>query len=315
MTQNRTPWCTWALAGWMIFATFWYVCKILNLCPFNFGGNSAPIATTAPAAETTNTAVAATPASYDLTIQDDTLRVSSADNLYFRRSGANPSIPASVNGIYRRVVDYLNGSKRGITLTGVYSKDETNTTTFPNLGIARAEGVKGRLITLGLSPDRIKTEGREVDNLNFNDERLMGGIVYGFHDYIGTAAAANDAERLKTAEQALNIGPKYLYFETGENNLAFDAETEQYMQYLSYYLSQKPNETAKVTGHTDNVGVAAANLKLGQERADFVKAYMSTLGIPAEKITATSKGITQPIAPNDTPEGRQKNRRVEINIK
>lgn len=67
-----------------------------------------------------------------------------------------------------------------------------------------------------------------------------------------------------------------------------------------------------VTGHTDSKGSDAYNLKLGERRAETVKQCLVDRGIPASRIIVRSKGKSDPIASNDTEEGRQANRRVEI---
>ncbi|MBI3235304.1 MAG: OmpA family protein, partial [Bacteroidetes bacterium] len=63
----------------------------------------------------------------------------------------------------------------------------------------------------------------------------------------------------------------------------------------------------------DNIGSKAANLKLSKERAESVKRYLISKGVK-NKINATGYGDTRPVAENDTEEGRQKNRRVELKI-
>lgn len=76
--------------------------------------------------------------------------------------------------------------------------------------------------------------------------------------------------------------------------------------------TQFPDVQLDVSGHTDNVGNAAKNVKLSQERADAVKAYLVKKGVAAERIHTKGYGADNPIAGNDTAEGRAKNRRVEV---
>jgi OOP family OmpA-OmpF porin len=74
-------------------------------------------------------------------------------------------------------------------------------------------------------------------------------------------------------------------------------------------------EMVIATGHTDSVGTDAYNQKLSERRAAAVKEYLVSKGIPASKITTLGKGEMQPVATNKTKEGRQKNRRVDIEFK
>ena len=74
-------------------------------------------------------------------------------------------------------------------------------------------------------------------------------------------------------------------------------------------------EMVIATGHTDSIGSDAYNQKLSERRAAAVKDYLVSKGIPASKITTIGKGESQPVATNKTAEGRQKNRRVDIEFK
>ena len=79
----------------------------------------------------------------------------------------------------------------------------------------------------------------------------------------------------------------------------------------SYYSLDSIN----VTGHTDSQGAADYNQGLSERRAAEVKAYLVSKGIPAGKISTSGAGESSPVASNDTPQGRQQNRRVDIMIK
>ncbi len=74
------------------------------------------------------------------------------------------------------------------------------------------------------------------------------------------------------------------------------------------------NFSLKLAGHTDNTGSMQNNMRLSKERAESVKAYLVSKGANASRIEATGYGPSQPIAPNNTNEGRQKNRRVEFTL-
>ncbi|HVX50646.1 MAG TPA: OmpA family protein [Chitinophagaceae bacterium] len=86
------------------------------------------------------------------------------------------------------------------------------------------------------------------------------------------------------------------------------------LQDLFDYLQWKTDVRVEIAGHTDNVGKDADNLVLSQQRADAVKAWLVKKGIAASRIIAKGYGATQPIADNDTDEGRQRNRRTEVKV-
>jgi len=101
-------------------------------------------------------------------------------------------------------------------------------------------------------------------------------------------------------------------FETGKANLeesAYDVLNE-----LVAYLIRKDDERIELGGHTDNVGTAANNLKLSQDRANVVRDYLLSKGIAADRVYAKGYGMTQPIESNKTAEGRATNRRTEVKI-
>ncbi len=101
-------------------------------------------------------------------------------------------------------------------------------------------------------------------------------------------------------------------FETGKADLK--PESYAVLDELVEYLKRKDDEKIEIGGHTDNVGKADANMVLSQNRANTVRAYVLMKGIAPERVTAKGYGMTQPIAENDTDEGRALNRRTEVKI-
>ncbi len=105
---------------------------------------------------------------------------------------------------------------------------------------------------------------------------------------------------------------KNLHFATNKTRIL--SRSEQALQDLYMYLARNPQIHIKIVGHTDNVGKDEANQKLSDGRANAVMQDLIERGIAPERLQAEGRGETQPIDTNDTEEGRQNNRRVEIEI-
>ncbi|MCB9780485.1 MAG: OmpA family protein [Alphaproteobacteria bacterium] len=83
---------------------------------------------------------------------------------------------------------------------------------------------------------------------------------------------------------------------------------------VAQVILDNPDSRVRVEGHTDNEGDDAFNLKLSQERADSVRAYLIEKGVAPERLDAKGYGETKPIDTNRTDAGRANNRRVEFHI-
>lgn len=105
---------------------------------------------------------------------------------------------------------------------------------------------------------------------------------------------------------------KNVFFETGLS--AIKKESWPALDELVSAMKSKPALCIEIAGHTDNVGKPEANQKLSEDRANAVRAYLVKHGIDAKRVSAKGYGETQPVADNDTPEGRQQNRRTEVRI-
>ncbi|MBN3035998.1 MAG: OmpA family protein [Bacteroidales bacterium] len=105
------------------------------------------------------------------------------------------------------------------------------------------------------------------------------------------------------------------------NNIFFDfdkatlrPESTAELDRLFKLLIDVPTLKIEISGHTDNIGSATYNQKLSQERAKSVVDYLLGKGISQNRLTYIGYGFTQPVAPNDTEEGRQLNRRTEFKV-
>jgi outer membrane protein OmpA-like peptidoglycan-associated protein len=101
-----------------------------------------------------------------------------------------------------------------------------------------------------------------------------------------------------------------LHFETGSATLS--ARSDRQLTALAAVLNAYGGVAVNVAGYSDNVGDAAANKKLSADRAAAVKQALVSKGIPESRVTDAGFGEEKPVAPNDTEDGRAKNRRVEL---
>ena len=125
------------------------------------------------------------------------------------------------------------------------------------------------------------------------------------------APAAPDSATLQARLRDL-LGRSGINFASGLSDIT--AESQGILDTAAQSILQVPGVNLQVAGHTDNVGSAASNQTLSQQRADAVRQYLVGKGVPAGQLTAAGFGASQPIAANDSPEGRAQNRRIEFNV-
>ena len=116
---------------------------------------------------------------------------------------------------------------------------------------------------------------------------------------------------LTEANEGARIVLENIYFDTGSDNLR--DESIQELDRL-YDIMAKSTLVIEIGGHTDDVGSDETNMDLSQARAQAVVNFVIEKGIPSTRISAKGYGETEPRATNDSPEGRQENRRVEVKV-
>lgn len=109
------------------------------------------------------------------------------------------------------------------------------------------------------------------------------------------------------------IMPEGILFATDSAAVSGAAQNDLYA--LARNLNQYPNSRVEVIGHTDSTGTAAYNLDLSERRARSVAGILTAAGVAQTRLAIAGRGQAQPIASNNTAEGRAQNRRVEINIR
>jgi OmpA-OmpF porin, OOP family len=296
MSNKNTFWWI-ALAFWAFGSTWWHTCRIKELC-------DAPII---QEANSTNDNVMLIP---PLTIQDGThLSLMSVRNFTFAKSDTKVNL-SGVKSEIDSLQAYLkvNPGKR-LTITGYYSADELNNTSWPNLGIGRAEAIKKHYVDNGLSPDIFITEGTLKNDLIFSADSLRGGLNFTFSEIPAENSLA-EAQKYTGLFKPLD-----LYFNTGSTKYIETKDNRKFIEEAKKYLSGNEGKKLLLTGHTDNTGSAENNERLSKLRADNAKSQLVAAGIPAEKLVTEAKGQREPKQPNNTENGRASNRRVSIVVK
>lgn len=117
---------------------------------------------------------------------------------------------------------------------------------------------------------------------------------------------------LKPLEPNATIVLKNIFFDVNR----FELKPESYpeLDQVAALLKDNPSLSISIIGHTDNTGKPADNLKLSKDRANAVIAYLKSKGIAAARLSARGLGETQPVAGNDTEQGRAQNRRTELKV-
>jgi outer membrane protein OmpA-like peptidoglycan-associated protein len=148
---------------------------------------------------------------------------------------------------------------------------------------------------------------------------LMGAAVgagiggYAGHRMDKQAAELEQIAETKRTEQGLVTKLKSdILFDTGKSELKPTAKTN--LQQMGEIMKKYPENVLTINGYTDNTGSAAVNDKLSTQRAAAVKDELLLAGLSPSVITVQGLGPNNPIADNSNPNGRQQNRRVEIEV-
>lgn len=214
----------------------------------------------------------------------------------------------------------------------VHEQDLRDTITFsmkpePVLSYTVVDAKTGRPIAANLEFTDIAT-GKvaftaSTDSIKTDASRLK--LTYG-HTYKVNVSApdyladnydiADLGSNMKFALQPVEKGRTYviqnLFFATNETTIL--PESEESLNEMYEFMKDNKTVRIRITGHTDAVGSEKDNQVLSEGRAESVKKAIVERGISADRIETEGKGESEPIATNDTEEGRAQNRRVEFTI-
>jgi outer membrane protein OmpA-like peptidoglycan-associated protein len=168
---------------------------------------------------------------------------------------------------------------------------------------------------------RLRTFVNGEKQQDFNQVELppIDGVEFAFDFYGANQSiglrSVRFAESTPDFSQTIMSSGRYItygiLFDTGSDRLK--PESAAVIQSIAKGLEANAGLKLLIEGHTDSAGQAAANLDLSKRRAEAVKGVLvSQFKIDAARLTTAGLGATKPIGPNDTPQGRANNRRVEL---
>jgi outer membrane protein OmpA-like peptidoglycan-associated protein len=182
--------------------------------------------------------------------------------------------------------------------------------------IAAAEGgrEKAERKRAAADKDLKNTQAQGLENYQKTKEALAAEkVARAEAERKAAIALASLAEIAKVKEESRGVVITLsgsVLFGTGKSDLLPIAKEK--LNQVAKALTDQGFKAIVVQGYTDSVGSASDNDSLSLRRAQSVRDYLVTRGIPSEKATAEGKGSSNPVADNKTPDGRAENRRVEI---
>ena len=118
---------------------------------------------------------------------------------------------------------------------------------------------------------------------------------------------------VQTADNQLKLDiPSDISFDTGRSDIK--ANFAPILERFAEGLRNNPNAEVRIVGHTDSTGSDAINNPLSLARAESARNFLTMRGVSGARIQVEGRGSHQPVASNDTPDGRARNRRVEIYV-
>ena len=197
---------------------------------------------------------------------------------------------------YRDSVISTIGSNQKLLITGYSSPSERNNSTFDNLGLCRADTIR-RAVLAHMNNEDVKMAGQlrvgqQSSSQGYSSEMLSFRVI-------GDDVEVNSST--------------LIYFPFNSTNKLADSSVETYLKQVATQV-KKSGQKVRLTGHTDNQGNEAYNMNLGRKRANIIKNFLISQGLPTSQIITISKGETEPVTSNTTEQGRAKNRRTEMLI-
>lgn len=167
-----------------------------------------------------------------------------------------------------------------------------------------------------ISKGQLKINGTAIDvKGEVRNEALRQQVASDMANQLNPTYTIRNALRVSASEQGIldqTLANRTIEFETGSATLT--PQGRLILDQMASAMAKLGNRQVTVIGHTDNSGNRDSNIALSQARADAVKGYLIARGVASQQLTTTGVGPDQPIASNDTADGRARNRRIEFRV-
>ncbi|WP_423759055.1 OmpA family protein [Burkholderia sp. NLJ2] len=167
-----------------------------------------------------------------------------------------------------------------------------------------------------ISKGQLKINGTQIEMKGeVHNEAQRQQLASDMANTLNPTYTIKNGLRVSASEQGVldqTLANRTIEFETGSATLT--PQGKLILDQMAAALAKMQNRTVDIIGHTDNSGNRTSNIALSQARADAVKGYLISKSIPPQQMTTTGVGPDQPIAPNDTADGRARNRRIEFRV-
>ena len=147
---------------------------------------------------------------------------------------------------------------------------------------------------------------------NANEEMAIES--YSLANTQTTAETATDPVLSEAEQEELLFTPIDVYFEVNKAGINRSTEVNLFLETAKAYLAAHPDKKLSIAGHTDSDGSEAANLDLSEKRANEMRDLLIAEGFKGDQLQTSGKGEAEPLAPNDSPENKAKNRRVNVRL-
>lgn len=146
----------------------------------------------------------------------------------------------------------------------------------------------------------------------------VGALIGNKMDKKAAEMAALEGAQVEIVKDINGFDAIKVTFDSGilfaTNKAVLNAESKEALANFAKKMADMADTDLTIYGHTDNTGKAEFNEKLSLQRAQSVEDYLKVCGIDASRMTAEGRSFNEPVASNDTAEGRAQNRRVEVYI-